>query len=157
MIWFDLDSKEFWSWDKREDITCSQQLNYLQVFIHFLCVHLSLILSSLYLLFFPVSSSFLFTTSSNFSYPSFPPVFHPFPLLFPSSPSPFRPYPRPSPTSTPALCRNLTLSHSERLTLPSCFPVLLHCCHGETLCVYAGVCVCVCVCVSKQRPTLMLV
>lgn len=99
--------------------------NNLQALIHFLCLSLLLVLSSP-LCFFILHLSF-----------------HLLPLLFPLSLSPLRPCPRLSPSSAAALCRNSTLSHSERLTLPSCFSVLLRCCHGETPCVYAGACVCV--------------
>lgn len=136
---------------KRENVTCSLQqtlplftYNYLQAFIRVLFF----ILSSL-LFIFPLF--FVFPLHS-FSHP----LLSWLPFLLSSLPSSFpfvtlssRPCPRLSPSSALALCRNSTLSHSERLTLPSCFPVLLHCCHGETLCVYPGVCVCACLWASS--------
>lgn len=51
---------------------------------------------------------------------------------------------------------NSILSYSECLTLPSCFPVLLHGRHGETLCCMHVQALPVHVCVSKQLPTHML-
>lgn len=80
---------------------------------------------------------------------------HLFLLLSLLSLSPLCPCQSLSPTSAPTLCRNSTLSHNERLTLLSCFPVLLHCCHGETLCVYMCVCVCARVCEQLHRLTLV--